>query len=74
MVFCGHTGQWGTKIHQGANGNTIVSYLTALHSSDNPVRTLEINTATGLVTSKLVTPNRGTSQPDNTQVTLSLVR
>ncbi len=74
MVFSGHTGSWGTRLDKGANGNTVVSYLTSLHSSDNPVRTLEVNTATGSVTTKLVTPNRGTTESDSTQVTLSLVR
>ncbi|MDO5092349.1 MAG: metallophosphoesterase [Propionibacteriaceae bacterium] len=74
MVFSGHTGEWGTRVDKGNQGNTIVSYLTALHSTDNPLRTLEVNTGTGQVTTKLVTPNKGTSEPDNTPVTLSFVK
>ncbi len=74
MVFSGHVGQWGTRLDKGDNGNTIVSYLTTLHSNNNPVRTLEINTANGSVTSKLVTPNKGTSENDSTKVTLSFVK
>ncbi len=74
MVFSGHVGQWGTRLDTGVNGNTIVSYLTCLHSADNPVRTLEIDTVSGQVTTKLVTPNRGTTETDATPVTLSFVR
>ncbi len=74
MVFSGHVGAWGTRLDTGDHGNTIVSYLTALHSPDNPVRTLEIDTATGKVTTRLVTPSKQTTQTDATEVTLSFVR
>lgn len=58
MVFSGHTGNGTTKVDTGVNGNKILSYLGAFHStSTNPVRIVTIDADTGVVKTKVEAPS-----------------
>ncbi len=63
FVFSGHTGQATHRIDTGVNGNRIVSFLQALHSSTNPVRIVEIDTAAGEATTWIYAPGTQTQYP-----------
>ena len=56
MVLSGHVGQAAVRTDTGVNGNKVLSFLQAFHSTTNPVRLVEINTGTGTVTSKVYAP------------------
>lgn len=57
LVFSGHVGSAASRVDTGANGNKVYSFLTAIHSNKtNPVRIIEIDTAAGTLTSKIVAP------------------
>jgi 3',5'-cyclic AMP phosphodiesterase CpdA len=61
MVLSGHTGQGAVRTDTGLAGNRIVSLLQAFHSTSNPVRIVEIDTAAGTVTSRVHVPLSGTT-------------
>lgn len=64
LVFSGHTGQAAYRRDVGQNGNTIHSYLMAMHSNTtNPTRVVEINTTAGTVASSIYAPFSKTSYP-----------
>lgn len=63
MVVSGHTGQAAARTDVGRAGNTVVSFLQAFHSSTNPVRLVEIDTAADTVTSRLYAPQSNTTYP-----------
>ena len=57
MVFSGHTGIAASRTDVGVNGNTIYSFVAAIHSnSTNPVRLVYINTKTGTIQSRIRAP------------------
>ncbi len=57
MVFSGHVGIAASRTDVGVNGNTIYSFLAAIHSnSTNPVRLVSINTKSGTIQSRIVAP------------------
>lgn len=56
MVLSGHVGSSAERVDTGVNGNKIVSLLQCYHSSSNPVRLVEIDTAAGTVASKVFAP------------------
>jgi len=63
MVFSGHVGIAASRTDVGVNGNTIYSFLAAIHSnSTNPIRIVYINTGAGTLQSRIVAPfdNAGT--------------
>ena len=71
MVFAGHVGVAASRTDVGVNGNTIYSFLAAIHSpSTNPVRVVYINTASGTIQSRIVAPfnNASTWTPYNLDI------
>ena len=56
MVLSGHVGNAAERTDTGINGNKILSLLQCYHSSTNPVRLVEIDTASGSVDSKVFAP------------------
>lgn len=76
MVFSGHTGSASRRVDTGVQGNRIVSYLQAFHSNKtNPVRIVTINSASGLVTTRIVAPfTHETWTTYSTSDTISLIR
>ena len=57
MVFSGHVGIAASRTDVGVYGNTIYSFVAAIHSSStNPVRLVTINTAAGTIQSRIVAP------------------
>ena len=56
MVASGHVGQAAARTDVGQAGNTVVSFLQAFHSTTNPVRLVEVDTAAGTVTSRVYAP------------------
>ncbi len=76
MVFSGHTGSASRRVDTGVSGNRIVSYLQAFHSNKtNPVRIVTINSASGLVTTRIVAPfTHETWSAYSTSDTISLIR
>jgi hypothetical protein len=63
MVVSGHVGQAAVRTDTGDAGNKIVSFLQTFHSTTNPVRLVEVNTAAGTVTSRIYAPATRTSYP-----------
>ena len=63
FVFSGHTGDATHRVDTGVHGNRIVSFLQALHSSTNPVRIVEIDTAAGDASSWIYAPQTQASYP-----------
>ena len=60
LVFSGHTGIAASRTDVGVNGNTVYSFLAAIHSSStNPVRIVEIDTAADTLTSRIIAPFDG---------------
>lgn len=54
FVFSGHVGMAGHRVINAHDGHRVVAFLGALHDRDrNPVRTVDIDAATGVVTSKI---------------------
>ncbi|MFT3942533.1 MAG: metallophosphoesterase [Ancrocorticia sp.] len=76
MVFSGHTGQGKTKVHTGANGNKILSYLGAFHSAkSNPVRIVTIDADTGVVKTTVEAPStKSTWTQYSTTDTISVIK
>jgi hypothetical protein len=76
MVFSGHTGRGAKRTDRGVHGNTIVSYLfNDAGPRRNPVRLVRINTATGRVVSRVISPASSERMPEyRTADTVSLVR
>ena len=72
MVVSGHVGQAAVRTDTGDAGNRIVSFLQAFHSTTNPVRLVEVNTATGTVTSRVYAPATNTSYPAYTTSTTGM--
>ena len=64
MVLSGHVGQAAVRTDTGVTGNKVVSFLQTFHSTTNPVRLVEIDTATGTVTSRVYAPQTDTSYPE----------
>ena len=57
LVFSGHTGIAASRTDVGVNGNTVYSFLAAIHSNTtNPVRIVEIDTAADTLTSRIIAP------------------
>jgi hypothetical protein len=64
MVFSGHTGSAAERVDVGVHGNKIVSYLQAFHSrTTNPVRLVEVNTATGTIATRIYAPRDRATYP-----------
>jgi hypothetical protein len=64
MVFCAHTGTFATRTDTGADGDTIYTMLTALHStSDNPTRMVQVNTKAGTIKTWIYSPSSGKRLP-----------
>ncbi|MET1006767.1 MAG: metallophosphoesterase, partial [Propionibacteriaceae bacterium] len=64
MVFSGHAGVAGKRTDVGVHGNKIVSYLQTLHSNTtNPVRLVEIDTATGSLSTRIYGPKGNVTFP-----------
>lgn len=63
FVFGGHTKQAGHRTDVGVHGNRIVSFLQAMHSSTNPVRIVEVDTAADDVSSWIYAPQNGAGYP-----------
>ncbi|WP_377642952.1 metallophosphoesterase [Oryzobacter terrae] len=72
MVASGHVGQAAVRTDTGDAGNRVVSFLQAFHSTTNPVRLVEINTAAGTVTSRVYAPEVNTSYPAYTTSTAGM--
>jgi hypothetical protein len=64
FVLSGHVGDSAIRTDVGTNGNKIVSILQCMHSSTNPVRLLEIDTAAGTANSRVYAPYTDTDYPD----------
>jgi hypothetical protein len=57
LVFSGHTGVAASRADVGVNGNTVLSFVTAIHSnSTNPVRLVTIDTAADTLKTSIVAP------------------
>lgn len=57
LVFSGHTGVAGSRADVGVHGNTVLSFVTAIHSNEtNPVRLVTIDTAADTLRTKIVAP------------------
>ena len=56
MTLSGHVGDGASRTDTGVKGNKIVSLLQCYHSTSNPVRLVEIDTAAGTITSKVYAP------------------
>ena len=69
MVFSGHVGVAASRTDVGVNGNTVYSFLTAIHSnSTNPVRLVTIDTRSGTIDTSIVAPwNNATDWASYTQ-------
>jgi hypothetical protein len=66
MVFSGHVGEAAYRVERGVLGNPIVSFLGAFHSMrSNPVRLVQIDTATGTISTQLVSPVDGRTWPQH---------
>ena len=63
FVFSGHTGQATHRIDTGVHGNRVVSFLQAMHSSTNPVRIVEIDTAANEASTWIYAPATQTAYP-----------
>jgi len=64
MVFSGHAGIAGERVDVGVHGNKIVSYLQTFHSrTTNPVRLVEVNTATGTIATRIYAPRDRATYP-----------
>lgn len=72
LVLSGHTGQADARTDVGVNGNKILSLLQTYHSSTNPVRLVEIDTAVGTVTSKVYAPYTKMEYPQHVTSTSGL--
>jgi hypothetical protein len=73
LVFSGHVGGFASR-SDAPNGNTVVSYLGNDMGGPtyNPVRVLQINTATGQVTSSVYDPIRG-DRTNSTSHTIQII-
>ncbi|MEH0109653.1 metallophosphoesterase [Tersicoccus sp. MR15.9] len=66
FVFSGHVGQAAYRTDTGVHGNRITSMLGTFHSNTtNPVRIVEINTATGTATTRVYGPQGNVTLPYN---------
>ncbi len=64
MVFSGHAGLAAERVDVGRYGNKIVSYLQTFHSrTSNPVRLVEVNTATGTIATRIYAPRDRATYP-----------
>lgn len=72
MVVTSHVGSSASRTDVGVNGNKILSLLQHFHSTTNPVRLVEIDTAAGTVTSRVYAPFTDTSYPDYSTSTSGL--
>ncbi|TDN92262.1 metallophosphoesterase [Microbacterium sp. BK668] len=72
IVLSGHVGTAGSRTDVGVHGNKILSILTTYHSTTNPVRILEIDTAAGTATSSVYAPYTNTSFPGDATSTSGL--
>lgn len=63
LVLSGHVGNSAVRTDVGVNGNRILSLLQTFHSSTNPVRIVQIDTAAGTVTSSVYAPGTDTKYP-----------
>lgn len=61
LVLSGHVGNSAARTDTGQNGNKIVSLLQTFHSTTNPVRLVEVETAQGTITSRVYAPYTDTS-------------
>lgn len=63
LVLTSHVGTSTSRTDVGIKGNKLVSLLQHFHSSTNPVRLVEIDTAAGTITSRVYAPYTNTSYP-----------
>jgi hypothetical protein len=64
LVFSGHVGIAGSRTDVGIHGNKIVSYLQTFHSPEtNPVRLVEIDTATNSLSTRIYAPRTNDRYP-----------
>jgi hypothetical protein len=65
LVFSGHAGLAAERVDVGVNGNKIVSYLQTFHSrTTNPVRLVEVNTASGTISTRIYAPRDRATYPE----------
>ncbi|MFT3927021.1 MAG: metallophosphoesterase [Myxococcales bacterium] len=64
LVFSGHTGLAASREDTGLNGNKIASFMQTFHSTNNPVRLVEIDTAANQVKTWIYAPQTNTSYPE----------
>ncbi len=58
IVLSGHTGAATHRTDKGVNGNTIYSFLEAIHDPEhNPVRLIQVDTAQKTLTSQIYSPD-----------------
>lgn len=72
LVLSGHVGNSAIRTDTGVNGNKVVSMLQSYHSTTNPVRLIEIDTAAGTMTSKVYAPLTQSSYPGDSSATNGL--
>lgn len=64
MVFSGHVGLAASREDTGVNGNKIVSFLQCFHSTSNPVRIVEVDTAANSLDTLVYAPQTDTDYPE----------
>lgn len=68
MVFSGHVGAGASRVDTGVNGNKVVSFLGAFHSSTtNQLRLVEIDTAADTINTRVYSPNNDQTFTQYTQ-------
>jgi len=77
MVLSGHTGAVAHRVDKGIHGNTIYSFLQAIHDpKHNPTRLIQVDTAAKTLQTRIYSPDTDRITPDS-EVSfkgLSLVR
>lgn len=63
FVFSGHVGQGASRTDTGVNGNKVASFLQGFHSTTNPVRIVEIDTAADEASTWIYAPHTQTEYP-----------
>ncbi|MBK7864376.1 MAG: metallophosphoesterase [Archangiaceae bacterium] len=75
FTMSGHVGTHGYKVDTGVNGNKIYNFLQCYHDEvTNPSRLLEIDTASGTVTSKVYGPFDNSTKSDGSSFTVTGVQ
>jgi hypothetical protein len=72
FVFSGHVGLAASREDTGVHGNKIASFLQCFHASTNPVRLVEIDTASNQAKTWIYAPQSNTSYPQYDRVVSDL--